>query len=57
MNDWLSGAIYGDAAAVAAELKELIAITGADEVMCTTSTSADEDRDAADAALAAVMTA
>ncbi|MGO3146806.1 MAG: MsnO8 family LLM class oxidoreductase [Leucobacter sp.] len=57
MNDWLSGAIYGDAAAVAAELKELIAITGADEVMCTTSIFADEDRDAADAALAAVMTA
>lgn len=57
VNDWLSGAIYGDSAAVAAELKELIVRTGANEVMSTTSTFADADRDDADAALSAVMAA
>lgn len=55
IDHWLSGAIYGDSAAVGAQLDELIAVTGADEIMSTTSTYADADRDDADAALAAVM--
>lgn len=53
---WLDDAIYGDSAAVSARLDELIARTGADEIMSTASTYADADRDAADAALAEVMT-
>lgn len=55
IDHWLSGAIYGDSAAVGAQLDELIAVTGADEIMSTTSTYADADRDDADAALAAVV--
>lgn len=55
VDDWLAGAIYGDAATVADQLEELIDRTGADEVMSTASTFADADRDDADAALAAVM--
>lgn len=55
IDEWLAGAIYGDADSVAAQLEELIASTGADEVMSTGSTFADADRDASDAALAALM--
>jgi luciferase family oxidoreductase group 1 len=55
VEDWLAGAIYGDATEVAAQLEELVARTGADEVMSTASTFADPDRDQADAALAAMM--
>lgn len=55
IDDWLSQAIYGDADTVGARLHDLVIRTGADEIMSTTSTFADADRDAADAALAAVM--
>lgn len=55
VDDWLAGAIYGDATAVAAQLDDLVARTGADEVMSTASTFADADRDEADAALAVMM--
>lgn len=55
IDGWLSNAIYGDSAEVEAQLDNLIAITGADEIMSTTSTYADADRDCADTALAAVM--
>lgn len=53
---WLANALYGTADQVAEQLHALLERTGADEVMATTSTYADDDRDAADAALADVMT-
>lgn len=55
VDNWLSGTIYGDQASVNTQLEELIDRTGADEVMSTASTFADEDRDASDVALAAAM--
>ena len=55
LDRWLSGAIYGNAAEVATQLDELLARTGADEIMATTSTYDDADRDAADAALAELV--
>ena len=51
VDNWMSGTIYGDAESVAAQLEQLIAATGADEIMSTASTFADADRDASDAAL------
>ncbi|MGP9504244.1 MsnO8 family LLM class oxidoreductase [Specibacter sp. AOP5-B1-6] len=55
IDDWLANAIYGDSATVGACMDELIAFTGADEIMSSASTFADADRDDADAALAAIM--
>ncbi len=52
---WLAGTIHGTADEVAEQLHDLLDRTGAEEVMATTSTYADADRDAADAALAEVM--
>lgn len=54
IDHWMSGAIYGDPAQVSAQIDELMDITGADEIMSTTSTYADDDRDYSDEALAAV---
>lgn len=55
MEEWMAGAVHGDAERVAEELAGLVARTGADEIMASTSTY---DRDAlarADAALAELL--
>lgn len=52
---WLDSAIYGGPDSVAEQLEELLARTGADEIMATISTYDDADRDAADAALAELL--
>ena len=55
MEEWLGGAVYGDAGQVAEQLAVLVERTGADEIMASTSMY---DRDAlqrSDAALAALI--
>ncbi|MBB1031790.1 LLM class flavin-dependent oxidoreductase, partial [Dietzia sp. SLG310A2-38A2] len=55
MEEWMAGAVHGDAEQVAVELAELVARTGADEIMASTST---HDRDAlarADSAFAELI--
>nr|WP_240645796.1 MsnO8 family LLM class oxidoreductase [Georgenia sp. SYP-B2076] len=52
VESFLAQAVYGAPTEVAAELAALVARTGADEVMATTSTHDRAEQDAADAALA-----
>lgn len=55
MEDWMAGALYGDAEKVAGELAALVDRTGADEIMASTSTFDRDDLARADAALAELL--
>lgn len=57
MDDWMAGAVYGNAGQVAAALGELVERTGADEIMASTSTYDRDDLARADSALASLLPA
>ena len=55
MEEWMAGALYGDHEKVAGELAALVARTGAEEIMASTSTFDRDDLARADAALAELL--
>lgn len=55
IDSWLENAIYGDADSVRKQLEDLVARTGASEIMASTSTFDGQDLADADAALAALF--
>lgn len=55
VEDWMAGAVQGDAEKVARELAALVERTGADEIMASTSTFDRDDLARADAALAELL--
>ena len=55
VEDWMAGAVQGDAEKVARELAVLVERTGADEIMASTSTFNRDDLARADAALAELL--
>lgn len=55
VEDWMAGAVQGDAEKVARELAVLVERTGADEIMASTSTFDRDDLARADAALAELL--
>ncbi|UVE96658.1 MsnO8 family LLM class oxidoreductase [Dietzia sp. B32] len=55
MEDWMAGALHGEAGKVAGELAALVERTGADEIMASTSTFDRDDLARADTALAELL--
>lgn len=55
MDEWMAGAVHGDAERVVGELAGLVERTGADEIMASTSTYDRDDLARADAALAELI--
>lgn len=55
IEQWMAGAVHGDAEKVAADLAALVDRTGADEIMASTSTYDRDDLDRADSALAELI--